>query len=428
MIARDEENFIADCLRSAREIVDEIVVVDTGSSDSTSSIATDFGARVFPFEWNDDFGEARNFSLDNAGGDWILILDADETIAARDANKIRALPHRGADGYIFTYRNYSQQSQDTRWIANDGSYDEGNGWDGWIPGRVVRMFRRDERIRFQGAVHEIVDPSILAFGGTIAEADIIVHHFHEKKGKATQREKQLNYLRMCEKNLEKFPGNPKTYYDMGLIYRFALNDLPEAIACQQQALQLDPDYEDARMALAFACHLNGNTMATARELTTLLGSNPRHAPALTLCGIILEKRGKLDRAVESYRLAISINPNLVDARVNLGDVLLRKGDAKAARSELETAYQISPSNHRALLNLGALELSEGKHQRAQHFFESALKQSPDSAPLWNNLGVLYAEMGRKAESIQAFEKALELDPTFEHARRNLKLNRAGTAV
>ncbi len=420
MIVRNEEGFLADCLQSVRGVVDEIIVVDTGSTDATPGIAADFGARVFSFEWTDDFSEARNCSLEHARGDWVLILDADETIARRDAGKLRALARSDADGHIFTYRSYSRESDDFRWVANDGSYPEGDGWDGWIQGRVVRMFRRDERVRFEGAVHETADRSIASGGGKLIETDVIIHHFHEKKGKAELREKQLRYLRLCEKNLEKYPGDAKTHFDMGLIYKFVLEDVPKSIFHQEQAVRLDPDFGDARMALAILYHTEGDAKGAARELGALLERNPEHAPALLLCGIILERRGRTDRAIECYQRVAELNPNLVDARMNLGTLRLKNGDAARARSEWEHVYRLNPSNARALLNLGALELRDGRHESARRFFEKALERSPDSASLWNNMGVLRIGLGQTREAVEAFEKAVELDPSCDDARRNLE--------
>ena len=420
MIVRNEETFLGDCLRSVRGIVDEMIVVDTGSSDSTAQIASDFGARVFRFEWTDDFSEARNHSIEQAKGDWILILDADETIAQSDAGKIRALARGDADGYLFTYRGYSRDSNDMRWVANDSSYPEGNGWDGWIEGRVVRMFRRDERIRFQGAVHELADLSIRSFGGKILETDVIIHHFHEKKGKEKLFEKQLQYLGLCEKNLEKFPANAKTHHDMGLIYRYVLKDISKAIHHQELAVDLDPGFEEARMALAYSYHQSGEEKATARELTALLERNPEYAPALLLCGIILERRGRIERAIESYERAAALNPNLVDARINLGTLWLKKGDFARARGEWERACRMNPSNVRALLNMGALELRDGNHVSAQRLFEKTLELSPDNARVWNNVGVLHVRRGQTREAVEAFEKAVELDPSSKDARGNLE--------
>lgn len=89
VIARNEEKNIARCIRSFRNFVDEIVVVDTGSTDGTVSIAEGLGARVLHFEWCDDFAAAKNFALDQVSGDWIVFPDADEYFCEECAPKIR---------------------------------------------------------------------------------------------------------------------------------------------------------------------------------------------------------------------------------------------------------------------------------------------------------------------------------------------------
>lgn len=419
MIVRDEARFLPACLRSVRDAVDEIVVVDTGSTDETPDIARRFGARVHAFPWSDDFSEARNRSLELATGKWILILDGDESIAGRDTRKIVEMARGDADGYRFTYRSYSQNTRDIRWVANDGSYAEGVEWDGWIPGRVVRMFRRDERIRFQGAVHETVDSSIIRCGGTIAATDIIIHHYHERKGAERLREKQLQYLRLCEKNVRLLPNNPKTYFDMGLIHRHVLNELERAKDLQEQALRINPDYLDARMELALLCHLQNDSPRATRHLGLLLEKNPHYAPAWCLCAIMLEQRGKKERAIECYERALALNSNLVDARINLGTLQAGRGDFRQAREQWTAAHAMNPSNAKALLNLGALELREGRHAEAKAFFERALEASPESAAAWNNLGVVYAGAGQKHRACEAFERALALDPSRNDIRRNL---------
>lgn len=421
MIVRDEEDFLETCLRSVFSVVDEIVLVDTGSEDSTLHIAKKYGARIFRIDWNDDFSEARNYSLERATGDWILVLDADESISPRAAPKLRDLAASGeADGYLLTYRSYSQTSNDVRWIPNDGSYEEGTGWDGWISAQVVRLFRNDPRIRFTGAVHESVDPSIASLGGKLAPTDIIIHHFHEKKGKSRLREKQISYLRMCEKNLAVCPDNAKTHFDMGLIHRHVLKDPERAIPHFKRALAVDPCHDDARLELALSYHVSGDAKAAAEEITRLLERNPACAPALVLCGIMLERRGKADQAIEAYERALRLNPNLVDARLALGTIWLRKGNAARTRSEWEAAYRVNPSNERLLLNLGALELREGNHEAAASLLEEVVKSSPENVSVWNNLGVLFAQTGRVRKAIEAFEKALVLDPSRDDVRRNLE--------
>jgi glycosyltransferase involved in cell wall biosynthesis len=91
LIARDEESHIERCLKSASGLAEEMIVVDTGSSDRTKEIATACGARVLDFEWIDDFSAARNKALEAARGKWILVLDADEYLPAASVQAIRAL-------------------------------------------------------------------------------------------------------------------------------------------------------------------------------------------------------------------------------------------------------------------------------------------------------------------------------------------------
>ena len=80
LIVRDEANTLGPCLESIQGLVDEIVVVDTGSTDESPAIAVACGARVVHHRWRDDFADARNVSLDEAGGQWILYIDADERV------------------------------------------------------------------------------------------------------------------------------------------------------------------------------------------------------------------------------------------------------------------------------------------------------------------------------------------------------------
>ena len=89
MIAKNEEKYIASCLTSITPIADEIIVVDTGSTDRTKDIAKVFGAKVYDLPWTDDFSAARNHSLSYAKGQWVLVHDADEVISPLDHDKLK---------------------------------------------------------------------------------------------------------------------------------------------------------------------------------------------------------------------------------------------------------------------------------------------------------------------------------------------------
>src|SRR3712207_5969033 len=90
MIVKDEEHNLPDCLGPVAGLFDELVVVDTGSSDRTKEVAAALGARVFDFPWCDSFAAARNESLRHATGDWVFWLDADDRIEEPDRRSLAA--------------------------------------------------------------------------------------------------------------------------------------------------------------------------------------------------------------------------------------------------------------------------------------------------------------------------------------------------
>ncbi|HYE75622.1 MAG TPA: glycosyltransferase family 2 protein, partial [Blastocatellia bacterium] len=108
MIAKNEEKLIGNCLSSVQEIADEIIVVDTGSTDRTVKIAQSFGARILYHKWDGNYGRAQNVFVQAATQDWILTLDGDEAIAQQDVPKIKRLVHRREFiGYRLMVRNYT---------------------------------------------------------------------------------------------------------------------------------------------------------------------------------------------------------------------------------------------------------------------------------------------------------------------------------
>jgi tetratricopeptide (TPR) repeat protein len=141
LIVRDEATVLGDCLRSLRGVADEIVVVDTGSRDASRQIAADCGALVFDFPWQDDFSAARNHALDRATGDWALYIDADERVRGIDGPALRA------------------RLDDPDLVACTVRFHPRTGFTAYPE---HRLFRRDDRIRFAGAIHETMMPAIRA--------------------------------------------------------------------------------------------------------------------------------------------------------------------------------------------------------------------------------------------------------------------------
>ncbi|MGB5424013.1 MAG: glycosyltransferase, partial [Desulfobacterales bacterium] len=180
MIVKDEEANLARCLASVKPIVDEMIVVDTGSTDRTKDIAEFFGALVYKFEWGGDFAEARNFSLSKAKGDWILILDADEIISPQDYKRFRKLTAKkpsGLTAYSIITRNYCNMANTIGWIPNTGQYISEEAGLGWLSSEKVRLFSNNSEIKFEGAVHELVEPVLKRQAIEMKKCPIPVHHY-----------------------------------------------------------------------------------------------------------------------------------------------------------------------------------------------------------------------------------------------------------
>ena len=195
VIAKNEAACIANCLASAKGLADELIVVDTGSSDDTPAIAQGCGARVLNFEWCDDFSAARNVGLEAARGRWILVLDADEYLPEPSAIALRELINGPAD------RAYH--------LLNKSSSDGGK--TGMI-GNIVRLFPNRPEIRYEWPVHEQVVTSLNRAGIYIQDTTIEIIH----TGYSSQEvnvAKQTRNLRILEKiTLSDPPPHPMALF------------------------------------------------------------------------------------------------------------------------------------------------------------------------------------------------------------------------
>ena len=148
MIVKDAAATLHACLESARGVVDEIVIADTGSTDASAEIARSFGARVFDIPWENDFAAARNLALNAVQADWVLVLDADEVL---DPDAKNAIPNLVAAtniaGYMVPIRNYFLSLDDRIWDepakANDSSLPAAKAYPAYVDHENVRLFRRD---------------------------------------------------------------------------------------------------------------------------------------------------------------------------------------------------------------------------------------------------------------------------------------------
>ncbi len=315
MIARDEAQFLEQCLQSVKGLVDEVIVVDTGSLDTTAPVARRHGARVVDFDWNEDFSQARNVSLELARGEWILLLDCDEVLAAGDLATIRSLlTDPNMDAYYLTTRNYSEQENRAGWIACRGDYGEEKEYPGWFPSTKIRLWRRRPDVYFEGAVHELVEASIERNGGQIGECLVPVHHYgHVEKERSSER-----YLVAGEEKVRQQPNDMLARYELAIAYRNCgrLDEAQQQIKQVVEAIEHDgaeiSQYLQAEFAyLVQADILDRRGQATA-SLTTyeaIINKYPQSYQAYNNAGRILERRGRLDQACAYYQQGHLLAPD-----------------------------------------------------------------------------------------------------------------------
>lgn len=190
MIVRNEENSIARCLDSVKGVPDEIVIVDTGSTDRTKEIVEQYTDRIFDFTWIDDFAAARNFAFSQATMDYILWLDADDILTTQDQNKFLALKKNldsVVDAVSMPYHYAFDQFENVSFSF-----------------RRNRLVKRSRNFKWVGAVHEY-----LAVAGNVLTSDMCVTH-RRMEGHSSDRNLKI-FERRKEKG-ETFSPRDSYYY------------------------------------------------------------------------------------------------------------------------------------------------------------------------------------------------------------------------
>ncbi|GGG85544.1 hypothetical protein GCM10010918_49420 [Paenibacillus radicis (ex Gao et al. 2016)] len=256
MIVRDEEELLAQCLRSALPYISEIVVVDTGSVDGTAAIAAQFGAKLIQTEWIDDFAAVRNVALAHAVHPWLLVLDADEGLEPLAMEQWHRLLHdETRQGY------YVQLVSSIGSAAIDVLQDRAGPMN-VVKDLVCRLFRNDPRIRFTGAIHEESVTAIeSAFGANaIGLAPIVVLHEGYREERLRQRGKRERNARIIEAALDRNPGDPMLRYARGTEF-FTYGEWESAAAwLEPLAAQLPQDCgyaSDVFLKLSHALRVSG---------------------------------------------------------------------------------------------------------------------------------------------------------------------------
>jgi len=364
MIVKDEEYNIGKCLLNLKPLADEMIVVDTGSSDRTRALAEIFGAKIYDFEWKNDFSAARNYSTSKAAGNWILIMDADEIISPRDFIALKKIVRtKKPNGLAFTFvtRNYHTRGNMIGETLNDGAYkDEERGY-GWTPSEKVRLFRNGLDIRFEYPVHEVVEPFLRRNRIDINRCDIPIHHYG-KLNVTKELQKGEGYFNLGIQKLEKSPNNAKAIYELA-IQAGVLQKWEEAITLWQRHNTLCPDNPTAYINM----------------------------------GAAYIEEGRIDQAIESIKMAIKLDPDMDEPYHNYALYEILQGKAETAIPILERLERKSPHYLPARFKLATAYACAGKKEDAARVFEG-LKETAIGHSLVNACHSMAKELASFGQS------------------------------
>lgn len=377
MIVKDEEDSIGRCLESVKDVADEIIVVDTGSSDRTVEIAQSYGAKVFFHAWSGDFSEARNASLNHATGEWVMFLDADEELVAEDTPKLKALL-KDAEREGFFFNEFSFVGDEKEGCA--------------VAGFVFRLWRNRPEYRFSGTVHEQILPSIKARNPNISFSNIRINHYGYLGEEVEFKGKSRRNLDILLKQAESDPGNPFVMFDLGSEY-LRLGNYEEALESYRKSLD------------------------------GLSGLNASYASKLVInISICLRELGRYDEALETLTDAKEKYPEYTDLWFMEGLICLAKEDLKSALqcfkaclekgiSDGACVSQVGTGGHVAVYMLARVHRMLGNEQEAILHYKRALEDNTRYHVALLELGLLLGRHGDPEELKHSLEPLSDMSST-----------------
>ncbi|WP_267383920.1 tetratricopeptide repeat protein [Cyanobacterium sp. uoEpiScrs1] len=367
MIVKDEEKNLTTCLESVQNIVDEMVVMDTGSTDKTVEIAQKFGAIVPCFSWCNDFSIARNAALNYTTGDWVLILDADEVFNQKIAYQIREAIADENNLVINLVRHEIGASQSPYSL-------------------VSRLFRRHPAVKFSRPYHAIIDDSVSELlkresNWKIAELPMIaVFHYGYNPKAITSLDKYKKARQAMENFIKDHPNDPYVCSKLGALY-LQINKEKSGIKLLKQALKSNK----ANTHILFELHYHLGNAYTRQQDNY--------------------------KAIKHYQKALDqeiMPPLKLGAYNNLGVALQSMGNFKSASKAYETTIQIDPSFVTGYYNFAITLNAMGKLTDAETIYKKLLSLSPNYAAAYQNLGVVLFKLKKVLESVENFRKAINL--------------------
>ncbi len=372
LIVKNEEKRLPQCLESLKAISNEIIVVDTGSSDRTVDIAKKYQARVFDFEWCDDFSQARNYAIAQAKGKWILVIDADEVLEQSAINPLQKVMQRQDCLAVNLLRSEIATKQAPYSL-------------------VLRLFRNHPAIKFAGIYHESIDQSITDLQAQephwqVVDVEIpVLRHYGYTDSEIQIKHKYEFAKQLMHKHLESFPNDSYMLNKLGALYISSTQEGDRSLGIEllQKGLALIDDTDQQKL---IRCEIYYHL------------------------GLAYQQNEDWESAKNAYAQVIALDvPNLVklSAYLNLGNIYQELHQLEAI-AYFEKVTQIAPNFAQGYFNYGIALKTSGHFTEAIAAYQKAISLEPNYADAHQNLGVVMMKVGHFPEAIAAFTRAIQL--------------------
>lgn len=428
MIVKNEEQCLPLILADIQGLADELIIVDTGSTDGTVIVAANMGARVVSQAWTGDFSAARNRSVKEASSAWILWLDADDRIEPADIARFRSFKHTLNDGFVYTLEVVNK-------IA-----------DGFSPPFLqTRLFPNDPRLKFENRVHESVTMSAMKHGFRTAHLPVRVIHTGYASPEQILSKMERN-LQILERELSVNPNafTLRFLYANTLMYFNRFKDAQqhyELITKTPGARDTQADvYHGALVAMAHTHNQMNNYQEAMRWAQCAVEDRPQGMQGWYQWGKALIYLNQDETALEKFYQALACRNVMSSVQVDYSNlriscleaassILVRQNRHEEAERLLKEALMKEPGlriseilaklqkksvpSEESLLHKGRELLANKAYIEASRIFIRIIESNPRSFEAFNGLGLISWYFGKYDDAYALFRKAVETGPENE---------------